>query len=213
MDQIQYSYIAIEGNIGAGKTSFSRKLADWMSARLILESFEDNPFLPIFYENPGRFAFPVELHFLVERHRQMMEEAVPGNLFASRIVSDYCPQKSLVFAAKTLHPNEYRLMHSIYEAMYKAIPAPDIIMYINRAVPTLQNNISSRGRSYEQQIEDDYLQSIQDSYYRYFLQESKIPIFWIEAGDRDILNDPEVFKKLTEIFYSRHEAGFRQLEL
>lgn len=184
-----------------------------MSARLILESFEDNPFLPIFYENPGRFAFPVELHFLVERHRQMMEEAVPGNLFTSRIVSDYCPQKSLVFAAKTLHPNEYRLMHSIYEAMYKAIPAPDIIMYINRPVSTLQANISNRGRTYEQQIEDDYLQSIQDSYYRYFLQESRIPVFWIEASDRDILHDPDVFKKLTEILHSKHEPGFRQLDL
>ena len=150
MNSLRYDYIVIEGNIGTGKTSLATRLAEEHRAKLILERFADNPFLPKFYENPLRFAFPLELSFLADRYQQLQDELSKPDLFRQQIVADYMLSKSLIFAGITLKENEYDLYQRLFHIIHPHLPKPDLLVYLHKDVALLQRNIVKRGREYEQ---------------------------------------------------------------
>src|SRR5690606_8922192 len=153
-----YHYICIEGNIGAGKTTFCRLIKEEYECNLILEEFDDNPFLPLFYKDPQRFAFTVELFFMTERYKQLQASLLNQNLFSTFTVSDYAFVKTLLFAKQNLIEEEFRIFQKLYHVFDQSFPKPDILIYFHRSVDVLQENIKKRGRTYETQISDDYLQ-------------------------------------------------------
>ena len=158
--EISYNYVVIEGNIGAGKTTLATRISEQFNARLILERFADNPFLPKFYDDPEKYSFPLELSFLASRYKQLKEELVPQDLFKSFTVADYYFMKSLVFASSTLKGDEYNLYRQIYHIIYSSLPKPDIYVYLHLTTENLLRNIKKRGRNYEKTITAEYLQKI-----------------------------------------------------
>jgi len=165
-----YNYIAIEGNIGAGKTSLVKKMAEDFSGRLILEQFSDNPFLPKFYKDPKKYAFPLEMSFLAERFQQLSDQLPHEELFSSFTISDYFVLKSLIFAQVNLEQDEYELYKRVFHLIYRQIPKPDLLVYLHRPTEVLLQNIQQRGRHYERDIEERYLNEIQESYFNYLKQ-------------------------------------------
>src|SRR6185503_548784 len=163
-----YRFITIEGNIGAGKTSLAKMLANDFSGKLILEQFADNPFLPHFYKNPKQYAFPLELFFLAERYQQLNDEAASPDLFNSFVVTDYLFAKSHLFASINLEEEEMKLFKRLAMIMQSSLPDPELLVYLHSPVKKLMENISIRGRSYEKDISEDYLQRIQDAYFDFF---------------------------------------------
>lgn len=206
-------YLVIEGNIGAGKTTFARMLAAGSDSRLILEEFSDNPFLPLFYEDPKRYAFPVELFFMAERHQQMQSELGRTELFRSSVVSDYVFVKTLLFARNSLNAQEFRLFRRLFTALDTNFPAPDLIVYLHRPIASLQANIAKRGRSYERSITDEYLQSLQDAYLRYFRTQTKQAVVTIDVGDLDFQADTEVYNRMLEAIGEPYRPGIRHIDL
>jgi len=164
-ETLPYKYIAIEGNIGAGKTTLCNMLHKDFNCRLILEQFADNPFLPYFYENQERYAFPVELFFMTERHKQLQENLSQRDLFQQMIVADYFFIKTLLFAKNNLSDEEYRLFQRLFHILNSTFPKPELIVYLHRSVDNLIENIKARGRSYEQEIAPSYLLEIQNTYF------------------------------------------------
>ena len=174
---IPYPFIAIEGNIGAGKSTLAARLLEAMQAVPVNERFENNPLLPLFYKNPERYAFPVELSFLEDRFRQLTEELPTGK----NIVSDYFYAKSLVFAQVNLQGEELTLFKRYYRIMEQQMRLPDLVIFLHREVDGLKDNITSRGRSYEQQISDDYLVRITNGYQAFFRSENRFPVLWVDT--------------------------------
>jgi deoxyadenosine/deoxycytidine kinase len=164
----KYNFIAVEGNIGAGKTTFCNRVAADFNCQLILESFEDNPFLPSFYQNPERYAFPVELFFMTERHKQLQEGLLEPELFKQGTVADYFFLKTLLFARNNLKAEEHRLFSRIFHVLNASFPKPDLLVYLHRSVDNLRANIDKRGREYEKDITNEYLQKIQNTYFEFF---------------------------------------------
>ena len=186
-ESLAYPYIVIEGNIGVGKTTFCRKLQEKYDARLILEQFSDNPFLPYFYENPERHAFSVELFFMTERHRQLQEELIQGNLFNQQIISDYIFIKTLLFAKNNLNEEEYRLFNRLFHVLNAHFKKPDLVVYLHRPISTLLTQIKKRGRSYEMEMSTMYLENIQ--------KRSPFPIV---IDMEDMLNGYDLIEKLAD---------------
>ena len=182
---IKYNYVVIEGNIGAGKTTLARRIAEQFNAHLILEHFADNPFLPKFYNEPEKYSFPLELSFLASRYKQLKEELVPQDLFKSFSVADYYFMKSLVFAASTLDGDEYNLYRQIFYIIYGSITKPDIYVYLHLNPDRLLQNIANRGRPYEKKITKEYLQKIQDSYFAFFKQNRENRYLIIDINEID----------------------------
>jgi deoxyguanosine kinase len=205
-------YICIEGNIGAGKTTIARILSEDWKAFLVLEAFADNPFLPIFYQDPDRYAFPVEVHFLMERHRQLLEEIFHQNIFSSIVVADYCPHKSLIFGRQTLQEQEFRLYKTLFNTLLYQIRMPDLVVYIHRSTDWLLKSIRKRGRSYELDIKKDYLMQLQESYELVFSQEKRFPILWINAFDTDYISDKAAREKLKELIQKTYKPGLHKIE-
>ena len=158
---MQYKYIAIEGNIGSGKTTLATMLSADFNVRLMLEEFAENPFLPKFYEAPDRHAFPLELFFMAERYHQL-RNLQEQDLFQPQIISDYFFIKSKLFAHNNLQNDEMQLFNRLFDIMYSSLPKPDLLVYLYADIGRLQQNIKKRGRHFEQNISDTYLQSIQD---------------------------------------------------
>lgn len=209
-----YEYICVEGNIGAGKTTIAQMLSDRLGATLVLEAFEENPFLPIFYKDPERFAFPVELHFLMERHRQLKDELSNLNLFSKAIVADYSPQKSLIFARQTLEDREFRLFQGLFNELLHHLRKPDIILFINRPKEWLTKSIRNRGRAYEMDIQIDYLNKVQQSYLSTFHTVQDIPIIWLETHHINFIEDAYSFSRLQELLQSTDlKSGINFMEL
>ncbi len=202
-----YDFIAIEGNIGAGKTTLSKMLAEQFEARLILEQFTDNPFLPFFYENPERYAFPVELFFMTERHKQLQEELSQASLFYELTIADYFFIKTLLFARNNLSQEEYRLFQRLFKVLNASFKKPDIIVYLHRSVDILLENIKKRGRSYEQDISGDYLLQLQNTYFDYFKMENDIPILIIDLEDSNFQHDNEAYHNLLELLSQSYTKG------
>jgi deoxyadenosine/deoxycytidine kinase len=209
---IPYKYIAVEGNIGAGKTTFSKKLALDLNARLILEAFSDNPFLPFFYEDPERYAFPVELFFMTERHKQLQADLGQKTLFQDYIVSDYYFFKTLLFAKNNLSEEEYRLFQRLFHILNGGFPDPDILVYLHRPVPELMKNIQRRGRNFETEISPDYLQQIQSVYLEFFKHHRGFPILILELRDVDFVASPEAYQKMAGLLQRDFSPGVHLLD-
>lgn len=203
----QHPFLAIEGNIGAGKTTLARMLAEEQGARLLLEEFADNPFLPHFYQNPERYAFPVELFFMTERHKQLQQELSQRDLFQEGVISDYIFLKTLLFARNTLNTEEYRLFQRLFNILNTAFPKPDLLVYLHRSVSNLLRNIKKRGRAYEQEIGPVYLQRIQKAYFDFFRANEQIPVLIIDVEAVDFLNTPEHYQKITELINRPYAPG------
>lgn len=193
-----HQFIAIEGNIGAGKTTFAKLLAARANRRLILEEFSDNPFLPPFYRDPERYAFPVELFFMAERHKQLQTELAQSQLFSNGIVADYIFIKTLLFARNSLSEEEFRLFSRLFRVMDTGFPAPDLVVYLHRPVGALQWNIAKRGRSFETSISDDYLASIQAAYFNYFRNQYDYPVLVINLAERDFTTDQALYRWMLD---------------
>ncbi|MEY3059063.1 MAG: hypothetical protein RL000_415 [Bacteroidota bacterium] len=187
---MKYKFITIEGNIGAGKTTLASLLANKLNARLILEEFADNPFLAKFYENPAQYAFSVELFFMAERFKQLKDLLSQQDLFQNITVSDYLFTKCLLFAKVNLPVDEFRLFQRLFEMMQPQLLQPDLLIYLHAPVHKLQENIKKRNRSYEQNIKDDYLFEIQQTYTHYIKQHSFKTLF-VDASNVDFINNPE----------------------
>jgi len=187
----KYNYIAIEGNIGAGKTSLSKMMSDEFNAKIILERFADNPFFPKFYEDKERFAFPLEMSFLADRYQQLSDGLAQLYLFKNLIVSDYYIFKSLIFAQITLQKEEYLLYRKMFDLMYKEITKPDLYVYLYQDTERLLQNIKKRGREYEQNIKANYLQKIHDGYKNFINTQQKLNILIIDVSEIDFVNNTE----------------------
>ncbi len=206
-----YKFIAIEGNIGAGKTTLARRLAAESQALLILEQFTDNPFLPLFYENPERYAFPVELFFMSERHKQLQEHFSAPTLFNDLTISDYFFYKTILFARQNLLLEEFRLFQRLFHTLNNYFPKPDIILYLHRSIEKLQANIARRGRKFETTISDNYLHTIEKAYFDYFKTESEIPIVIVDANELDFIEKEKDYDTLKKLLNKQHPPGISYL--
>lgn len=203
---MQYHFITIEGNIGAGKTTLAHLLSKHFDARLVLEEFADNPFLPKFYENPEQYAFPLELFFMAERYKQLKDMLHTRDLFQSVTISDYLFTKCLLFAKVNLPDEEYRLYQKVFEIMHQQILQPDILIYLHAPVAKLQQNIKKRNRPYEQGITNDYLYDIQQTYSAY-IRQHPIKTLLVDAGNADFLNNPLHLKAILEALDKDYDVG------
>lgn len=192
----KYSYIAIEGNIGAGKTSLSKMMSDDFNAKVVLERFADNPFLPKFYEDKERFAFPLEMSFLADRYQQLTDDLAQLDLFKNFVISDYYIFKSLIFAQITLHKDEYLLYRKMFDIMYKEITKPDLYVYLYQNSERLLENIKKRGRDYEQNIEASYLQKIHDGYKNFINTQQDLNVLVIDVSELDFVNNSDDYTKI-----------------
>lgn len=204
---MQYNYIAIEGTIGAGKTSLATMLSHELNSRLILEQFEDNDFLPKFYKDPSKYAFPLELSFLAARFQQLRDELSVNDLFSPQIISDYFINKSLIFSRKTLADDEYALYARLFSIINLSLPRPDLLVYLYVSVQRLKSNITKRGRPYEQDIEHEYLEKIQSGYFDYIRQQNDMRILIVDANQVDFVNNPDHYKLLRDIILSQYSMG------
>lgn len=193
-----YSYVAIEGNIGAGKTSLATMLAKDMHADLMLETFAENLFLEKFYNSSEKYAFPLETAFLIERQQQIKNYFTRRTL--TNTVSDYIFDKCLVFAKVNLKANELAFFIEMYTALARQMPRPDIILYLDNKAANLKRNILQRGRVYERGIEESYLQKIEASYREYFLTIQDIPVLWVDVCEEDFIKDYTNYEKLKNLF-------------
>ncbi|HEX2919658.1 MAG TPA: deoxynucleoside kinase [Bacteroidales bacterium] len=212
MTHIKYNYIVIEGNIGAGKTTLATRIAEEHNARLILEKFDDNPFLPKFYNEPDKYSFPLELSFLASRYKQLKEELVPQDLFKSFTIADYYFTKSLVFAASTLRGDEYNLYRQIFYITYGSLPKPDIFVYLHVNSERLMQNIEKRGRFYEKNITPEYLKNIQDSYFSFFHQNPDNKYLIIDVNNLDfVASESHYLKLISAIFDNEYNTGINSV--
>ena len=195
-----FNYIAIEGNIGAGKTTLTNKLAEDFNAKTVLERFADNPFLPKFYEDQNRYAFPLEMSFLADRYQQISDDLAQFDLFKDFIVADYHIFKSLIFAKVTLAEDEYRLYRNLFDIIYKEMPKPDLYIYLYQSTEKLLENIKQRGRTYEQEIPAEYLEKINSGYLDYIKSQKELNVLIIDVTNRDFLeNQTDYIYILEEI--------------
>lgn len=212
--KVRYNYVVIEGNIGAGKTTLAEKIAEQFNARLILEHFADNPFLPKFYDDPEKYSFPLELSFLASRYKQLKEELEPQNLFNTFTVADYYFTKSLIFAASTLKGDEYNLYRQIFYIVYSSLPRPDIFVYLHINPDRLLRNIVKRGRPYEKSITEEYLRKIQDNYFSFFRQNTENRYLIIDISNIDFVSSDNDYRKvINSIFAIDYPSGINTLNL
>ncbi|HNQ66877.1 MAG TPA: deoxynucleoside kinase [Bacteroidales bacterium] len=205
-------YLVIEGNIGAGKTSLCNKIASERNAKLILEQFADNPFLPKFYKNPERYSFPLELSFLADRYNQLKKNLESFDLFSELIVSDYFFMKSLIFSSSTLQEDEYKLYRQLFDIIYSSLPKPDLYVYLHKSVDNLISNIKLRGREYEQDISFEYLKSIENGYFNFFKQQNSLKILIIDTNTIDFVNNKRDYKMLVNtIFDGNYKEGINRI--
>ncbi len=211
--QFPYQFIAVEGNIGAGKTTLCHQLAAHSGCALLLEQFTDNPFLPPFYEQPERYAFPVELFFMTERHKQLLEHFAQPDFFKPFTVADYFFVKTLLFAKNNLSEEELRLFQRLFTVLNSTFPKPDLLLYLHRPVDVLMRQIKKRGRNIEQNISQEYLEEIQSAYLSYLKMETETPVVILELGEADFQRDEAVFQRIVGIMQEKYAQGvhYRQL--
>lgn len=209
---MNYHFITIEGNIGAGKTTLAHLLSRHFNARLVLEEFADNPFLSKFYENPKQYAFPVELFFMAERYKQLKELIHTKDLFQQITISDYLFTKCLLFAKVNLPEEEFRLYQKLFDIIHQQIVQPDLLIYLHAPVNKLQANIRKRQRPYEQEIPDEYLFNLQQTYTNYIKQHN-IRTLFIDASNADFLSNPRHLKTVIDALGKDYETGQHYLTL
>ncbi len=201
---MDYKYIVIEGNIGAGKTSLVKKFGEDYKARLILERFAENPFLPKFYEDPDRYSFQVELSFLADRYHQLKEELSNRTIFSNLILADYYFAKSLIFARITLKDDEFHLYRQLYDIIHQHLPVPDLYVYLHLPVEKLISNIRKRGREYEKNIDDAYLLKLQNGYFDYLKTKSNLRILLIDVSNLNYLTNQDDYLNIKSCIFNTH---------
>ncbi|PRP67583.1 2-amino-4-hydroxy-6-hydroxymethyldihydropteridine diphosphokinase [Nonlabens agnitus] len=194
----QLNFIAIEGNIGSGKTSLAHKISEDFKGKCVLERFADNPFLPLFYEDKERYSFPLEMSFLADRYQQLSDDVAQHELFSNFTVADYYVIKSLIFSKITLHSEEYALYKRLFNMMYKELVKPDLYVYLYQTEERLLENIKKRGRDYEQNIEASYLAQIQQGYSDFIRSQKDLKIKVIDVTDLDFVNNQADYIKVLE---------------
>ena len=209
---MKHHFIAVEGNIGAGKTTLSQLLSQHYNAKLMLEEFAENPFLTKFYENPKQYAFPLELFFLAERFKQQQDLIKTADLFQSVTISDYLFTKCLLFAKVNLPEEEYKLYHKMYDVFSQQLTQPDVLIYLHAPVNKLQSNIKKRNRKFEQSIPDEYLFKLQETYTSYIKQHNIKTIF-VDASNADFLYNEAHFKLITDALEKDLEEGQHYINL
>ena len=193
---MKFNFIVIEGNIGSGKTSLSKKIANNFNGKLILEEFADNPFLPKFYKEAERNAFPLELSFMAERFQQLSGEKSKADLFTEFRISDYSFFKSTLFAQNNLKEDELNLINQLYHIMFSSVRKPDLLVYLHSKVGRLQENIKKRGRDYEQNIKDEYLKNIEDKYFDYLKKQNDFPVLILDVSEVDFIEDEKIYQQI-----------------
>lgn len=203
---MKHHFITVEGNIGAGKTTLTHLLAKKLNARMILEEFADNPFLPKFYENPEQYAFPLELFFMAERYKQLKDMVHTKDLFQNITISDYLFTKCLLFAKVNLPEEEFRLYQKLFDIIHQQLVFPDILIYLHAPVNKLQSNIKKRNREYEQNIADEYLFNIQETYTSYIKQHNIKTIF-VDASNADFLGNEKHLQVILDALDKDYDTG------
>ncbi len=211
--EFKYNFIAIEGNIGAGKTSLATRISRQFNAKLILEQFEDNAFLPKFYENPSKYAFPLELSFLASRYQQLKDQLSAQDLFRSFTIADYFIHKSYIFASKNLEGDEMALYGRLFNIIEASLAKPDLLVYLYLDLPNLKKNIEKRGRPYEQNIDFEYLEKIQSGYLDFLKQQQKMRILVIDTNVLDFVNRENDYQKMLEIITGEYEPGMHRIKV
>ena len=206
-----YRYTSIEGNIGSGKTSLVDKLAMELRAKKILEEFANNPFLSLFYKEPERYAFSVELFFMTERYKQLQNEVTELDLFSDHLISDFMFTKSLLFARKNLLPEEYKLFQMLFSVLGNNIPEPDLLVYLHRDPEYLLDNIRIRNRHYEQDIKADYLIKIQNSYFEYLRNITSFPVLILDIRDMDFVSDSQNYETIKFLIAKNYNPGVHRI--
>jgi deoxyadenosine/deoxycytidine kinase len=209
---MKHHFVTIEGNIGAGKTTLAHLLSKHFNARLILEEFAENPFLPKFYEDPQQYAFPLELFFMAERFKQQKELIQQKDLFQSVTISDYLFSKCLLFAKINLPDDEFRLYQRLFDIIHQQLVQPDILIYLHTPVNKLQENIRKRNRHYEQKIADDYLFRIQETYTHY-IKQHKIKTIMVDAVNADFLGNQNHLQKIIEALGKEYDDAQQYVTL
>lgn len=207
-------FLVIEGNIGAGKTSLADKLANEFNAKLVLEQFADNPFLPKFYNDKERYSFPLELSFLADRYSQIKKQVLNLDLFHPFLIADYYFAKSAIFAQNTLKDDEYHLFRQIFDIVFESMPKPDLYVYMHADIEKLLKNIEMRGRDYEKNIDPAYLEKIRQGYFNFFKQITTFPILLIDTNNIDFVHNEEHYQLIKDaIFKSDYKLGINRLIL
>jgi len=202
------NYLVIEGNIGAGKTSLVKMISRDFGARMLLEGFAGNPFLPKFYTDQEKYAFPLEMSFLADRYTQLSRNVAEFDLFSSFLVSDYYFTKSLIFAQNTLADDEFRLYRNFFNIIYDKIPKPDLYVYLHVSTENLLGNIRKRGRTYEQHISRQYLEKIRDGYFQFFKCPTDFPILLIDINGLNFIDNNEHYQAIIgQIFGKEYKTG------
>lgn len=190
------SYVAVEGVIGAGKSTLARMLAERVGGRLVLEEFEENPFLGTFYQDRDRWAFQTQLAFLASRFKQQKALAA-RDLFHRHLVADYTFDKDRIFAHVTLSGDELQLYQTLYGIMEPSAPVPDLVVYLRSSVDRLVHNVALRGRSYEANMDSAYLAELSEAYDQYFFHYRKSPLLIVDASRIDFVREPNTFDELV----------------
>lgn len=207
----KYDFIAIEGNIGAGKTSLASMLSKEFGAKLILEEFEDNSFLPKFYADAKRFAFPLEMSFLAARFNQLKKQLSEQDLFQQYIISDYIFAKCMLFSKINLDDDEFDLYLKLFDIINLQIRQPDLLVYLHNPIDKLQWNILNRGRAYEQKISNQYLSSLNEAYWQYLHANTQLRILIIDCTSIDFIKNPEHYQSLVELICKEYKPGIHTI--
>ena len=210
---MRYKLLAIEGNIGAGKTTLSKMLAKKYGTRLILEQFAQNPFLAKFYDQPKENAFPLELFFMAERFQQLKTQLPTNDLFQQAVITDYMFTKSLIFAKVTLEEDTYQLYARLFHIINPNLQQPDLIVYLFNSTAQLQKNIRKRGRSYEQNIADEYLERLHTTYMDYFRQMPALRILILDVNKTDYTQDNAAFEQICALLQEDFPKGISRRRL
>ncbi len=212
-EEISHEYICIEGNIGTGKTTLCSMLKEDLECKLILEQFTDNPFLPMFYQNPERYAFPVELFFMTERYKQLQANLVNKGMFHDVFIADYFFRKTALFARNNLAEEEYRLFLRFFDILNALFPNPDLLVYLHRSVDQLYEQIKNRNRIIEKDIKKSYLAEIQNTYFEFFRTEREFPILIIDIEELNFEENHEHYQQLKDLIFRDYRPGVHRISL
>lgn len=207
----EHEFIAIEGNIGAGKTSLARMFSRDFGAKLILEEFDDNSFLPKFYEHKARYAFPLEMSFLASRFNQLKKQLIEPDLFQQTIISDYIFAKCMLFSKINLDDDEYDLYLKLFEIINMQIRQPDLLVYLHNPIEKLTWNILNRGRSYEKNMSEEYLKQLSDAYLSYLHANTDLRILLVDCSSVDFVNNPNHYQSLLQLVKNKYTKGIHHI--